>query len=231
MYDKAQKRIFYSRNIVFNETRSTKQDDVEDVAEDEPYIELEMDCQSEDDNTITHHTDEEPQQERRERRPPDKYGEWVYIAQEEDPVTAKEALSSQDAAKWRKAMEIELQPLHKNQVWELSELPPGRTAIGSKWVFKRKHDTDGNVKRYKARLVAQGYNQKYGIDYDETFCPVVRFGSVRTLITLAARHKLQHHQLDVATAFLNGELKEEIYIKQREQFEVNRSEALVCKFK
>ena len=84
-----------------------------------------MDCQSEDDDTINHHADEEPQQERRERCPLDRYGEWVYIAQEEDPVSVKEALSSQDAAKWRKAMETELQSLHKNQVWELSELPPG----------------------------------------------------------------------------------------------------------
>ena len=72
-----------------------------------------------------------------ERRPPGRYGEWVYIAQEEDLVTVREALSSQDAAKWRKAMETELQSLHKNQVWELSELPPGRKDIGSKRVFKR----------------------------------------------------------------------------------------------
>ena len=71
---------------MFNETGSTKQDDVKDVAQDEPSIELEMYCQSEDNNTINHHTDEDPQQERRERRPPDRYGEWVYIAQEEDPV-------------------------------------------------------------------------------------------------------------------------------------------------
>ena len=127
---------------------------------------------------------------------------------QEDPVTVKDALSSQDAAKWRKAMETELQSLHKNQVWELYELPPGRKTIGTHLrVFKRKHDADGNVEGYKARLVAQGYNQKYGIDYDETFCPVVRFESVRTLIASAAKHKLQLHQLDVTTAFLNGELK------------------------
>ena len=93
LYDKAQKRVFYSRNVVFNETRSAKQDDVKDVAEDEQSIELEMDCQSEDDNTINHHADEEPQEERRERCPPDRYGESVYIAEEEDPVAVKETLS------------------------------------------------------------------------------------------------------------------------------------------
>ena len=83
-------------------------------------------------------------------------------------------------------MEAELESLHKNQVWELSELPPGRKAVGSR-VCKQKCDADGNVERYKERLIAQGYNQKYGIDYDETFRPVVRFESVRTLIALAAK--------------------------------------------
>ena len=106
-YDKAQKMIFYNKVFVFNETRSTKQDGVKDAAEDEPSIELEMDCQNEDDNTINHHADEEPQQERRERHPPDRYDEWVYIVQEKDPDTVKDALSSQDAAKWRKTMETE----------------------------------------------------------------------------------------------------------------------------
>ena len=179
-----------------------------------------MDCQGEDDNTVNHHADEEPQQERQERCPPDRYSKWVYIAQEEDPVTVKEALSSQDVAKWRKAVETELQSLPKNQLRELSELPPGKKAIGSI-----------NGERYKAKLVAEKYNQKYGTDYDETFCPLVTFESVLTLIELAAKHKLQFHQLDVATAFLNNELKEEIYTKQQEQFEVKRKEHLICKLK
>ena len=132
-----------------------------------------MDCQGEDDNTINHYADKELQQERQERCPPDRYSKWVYIAQEEDPVTVKEAPSSHHAAKWRKAMETELQSLHKNQLWELSELPLGKKAIGSI-----------NVERYKARLVAQSYNQKYGTDYDETFCLLVTFESVLTLIAL-----------------------------------------------
>ena len=125
----------------------------------------------------------------------------------------------------------ELQSLHKNQVWELSELLLGRKFIGSKWVFKWKHDADGNFERYKARLVAQGYNQKYGIDYDETFYTVIRFESVWTLIALAAKHKLHLHQLTVATAFLNDDLKEEIYMRQPEPFEVKGKERLVCKLK
>ena len=80
-------------------------------------------------------------------------------------------------------------------------------------------------------MVAKGYNQKYGIDYDETFCPVVRSEPVRTFITLAAKHRLQLHQLDVANAFLNGNLNEQIYTKQPEQFKVKGNEHLVCKLK
>ena len=128
-------------------------------------------------------------------------------------------------------MESELQSRSKNQVWDISELVLGGKAIGSQWVFKQKHDADGNGEKCKARLVAKGYNQKYGIDYDETFCPVVRSESVRTFITLAAKHRLQLHQLDVANAFLNGNLKEQIYTKQPEQFKVKGNEHLVCKLK
>ena len=75
-------------------------------------------------------------------------------------------------------------------------------------------NADGSVERYKARLVAQGFTQKFGIDYDKTFCPVVRFESVQIVITLAVQNGLKLHQMDVATAFLNGELKEEVYMKQ-----------------
>lgn len=141
------------------------------------------------------------------------------------------ALSSPDAEKWKKAMESELHPLHRNDVWDLFELPAGRKAVGNNWVFKQKYDADGNLERYKARLVAQGYNQKYGIDYDKTFCPVVRFESVRVLIALAAKKKLHLHKLGIATAFLNGELKEEIYMKQPDGFAVKDQEHLVCKLK
>ena len=125
-------------------------------------------------------------------------------------------------------MEAELESLHKNQVWELSELFPGRKAVRSKLVFKRKDDADGNVKRCKAKPIVQGYKQKYGIDYDETLCPVVRFESVGTLIALAAKQKLQIH---VSTAFINGELKVQIYMKQPQQSEEKGTENLVCKLK
>ena len=106
-----------------------------------------------------------------------------------------------------------------------------RKAVGSKWVFKTKRGADGTVERHKARLVAQGYSQQYGQDYDETFSPVVRFESLRTVIAFAVQHGLELHQMDVTTAFLNGELKEEVYMRQPEGFAAKGKEDLVCKLK
>ena len=107
-----------------------------------------------------------------------------------------------------------MESLKANDVWDLVELPSDGAAVGSKWMFKLKTDADGNVKRHKARLVAQGFSQKFGLDYDETFCPVIRFESFLALIALAAQNGLMLHQMDVTTvtAFLNGELEEVVYV-------------------
>ena len=121
-----------------------------------------------------------------------------------------------------------MESLHYNDVWELVELPKDQKAVGSKWVFKT--DADGSVERYKARLVAQVYTKKFGLYYDETFSPAVRFEFVRTVVALAAQQGLKLHQMDVTCAFLNGELEEEIY-KQPEGFEVKGKEHLVCKLR
>ena len=99
-------------------------------------------------------------------------------------------------------MKAELRSLQHNDVWELVELPKDRKLVGSKWVYKVKVDGDGHIERYKARLVAQGFSQVRGADYDETFSPVVRMESVRTVVGLAVRNGLSLHQLDVTTAFL-----------------------------
>ena len=168
-----------------------------------------------------------------DRRPPDYYGEWAAVTStgSDEPKTVKGALARPDKAKWMTAMEKEMESLRTYDVWDLVELPRDRKAVGSKWVYKLKKNADGSVERYKARLVAQGFTQKFGIDYDETFCPVVRFESVRTVIALAVQNGLKLHQMDVATAFLNGELKEEVYMKQPDGFETEGQEHLVCRLK
>ena len=128
-------------------------------------------------------------------------------------------------------MKEETKSIQENDVWDLVELPKDRKAVGSKWVFKVKTAADGSIERYKARLVAQGFSQKYGLDYDETFCPVVRPESIRTVIALAVKKGLKLHQMDVTTAFLNGELEEEVYMKQPEGFVADGQEHLVCKLR
>ena len=90
-----------------------------------------------------------------------------------EPQTYKDALVSSDGTKWQKAMATEIESLRANDVWDLVELPKDRKTVGSKWVFKLKVAADGSIDRYKARLVAQGFSQKFGVDYDEIFCPVV----------------------------------------------------------
>ena len=169
----------------------------------------------------------------RERRQPDKYGVWVNAAtiQNKEPLTVNEALDSSEKNEWRQAMEEEVKSMHKNDVWELVEPPQDRQVIGSKWVFKRKIDSGGSVERYKARLVAQGFTQKPGLDYDETFCPVVRFESLRTLAAMAVQDGLILHQMDVTSAFVNGTLSEEVCMKQPEGFIEKGKENLVCKLK
>ena len=119
--------------------------------------------------------------------------------------------------------------LRVNKTWVLSPLPPGRKAIGCKWVLRIKKGVDGSVEKFKARLVAKGYAQKEGLDFNETFAPVAKMTSIRTLLALAAQYGLEVHQMDVKTAFLNGDLEEEIYMEQPEGFVVSGKEKLVCK--
>ena len=113
-------------------------------------------------------------------------------------------------------MDEKMESMRKNQVWDLVDLPPGRRAIGNKWILKVKRKADGSINRYKARLVAKGYTQMEGIDFEETFSPVVKFVSIRVILAFVAHYDLELHQMDVKTAFLNGDLDEEIYMVQPE---------------
>ncbi|KAI5346234.1 hypothetical protein L3X38_014113 [Prunus dulcis] len=115
---------------------------------------------------------------------------------------------------WRCAMEAELEMIERNNTWKLVDRPSNKPVIGVKWVYKVKLNLDGTVQKNKARLVAKGYSQKPGIDYNETFAPVARLDTIRTLIALAAQKEWNLFQLDVKSAFLNGILKEEVYVEQ-----------------
>ncbi|CAI5963826.1 unnamed protein product [Closterium sp. NIES-65] len=136
-----------------------------------------------------------------------------------EPATLKEALESSDAEEWKKAMESELKSIEENDTFELVELPEGRTAITSKWLFKIKSDADGKIERYKSRLVAKGYQQKEKVDFKELFAPVVKTTTLRTLFAGAAIKGWVVKQMDIVTTFLNGILEEEIFMAQPEGFD------------
>ena len=248
LYNPERQRVFHSRDVLYNELENGIEKESQDeqpfviLDESEHRIEEEstpvgIPCQDDENRSVQEPSsagqnderssdsdedasDEEPSQQevrrsQSERRPCNFYGNWATIgnADLKEPTTVKEALSTTDQEKWQIAMDEEVK------------------SLGSKWAFKRKLDADGTVERYKARLVAQGFSQQSGLDYDQTFSPVVRFESLRIVTALAVQHGLKLHQLDVTTAFLNGALHEEVYMKQPEGYAVKGQEHLVCKLK
>lgn len=117
----------------------------------------------------------------------------------------------------------------KNKTWTLAPLPPGRNMVSNKWLFKKKFTQDGEVSKYKARLVARGFSQRYGEDYTETFAPVVKFPTLRMVLALAAAADLHLQQMDVKSAYLNGIITEDIYMSQPEGYVMKGRESLACK--
>ena len=114
---------------------------------------------------------------------------------------------------WMNSMQEELTQFERNKVWKLVPKLEGKSVIGTRWVFRNNLDEHGNITRNKARLVAQGYKQEEGIDYDETFAPVARLESIRIFLAYAAYKGFKVYQMDVKSAFLNGKLQEEVYVK------------------
>ncbi|BBH01896.1 BURP domain-containing protein [Prunus dulcis] len=128
-------------------------------------------------------------------------------------------------------MEIEIEMIEKNETWELVDRPSDKPIIGVKWVYKTKLNLDGSIQKHKARLVVKGYAQKPGINFNETFASVARLDTIKTLIALAAQKGWKLYQLDVKFAFLNGVLKEEVYVDQSDGFVVPNYEDKVYKLK
>ena len=137
---------------------------------------------------------------------------------EYEPDTYGEAIHSKQCAKWLQAMNSEIDSLNENETWTLEYFPAGMKAIPCKWVYKIKQNPDGSVDRFKAMLVIKGCSQCRGLDYGQTFSLVVRANSVRAVTSIAASQKTVLTQFDVSTAFLYGELEEEIYMEQPEGF-------------
>jgi histone deacetylase 1/2 len=141
-----------------------------------------------------------------------------------EPTDVQEALGD---SHWKQAMDEEYNALVRNNTWHLVKAPQGKNVIDCKWVYKIKRKADGSLDRYKARLVAKGFRQRYGIDYEDTFSPVVKIATVRLVLGIAVSRGWSLRQLDVQNAFLHGILEEEVYMKQPPGYEGKST--LVCK--
>ncbi|KAK1631341.1 hypothetical protein QYE76_005656 [Lolium multiflorum] len=185
------------------------------------------------DHETSNETATEPRRSTRERATPDWYDPCLNVMivdnNDEDPATYEEAMMSPDSNKWQEAMKSEMGSMYDNKVWTLVDLPDSRKAVENKWIFKRKTDADGNITVYKARLVAKGFRQIQGVDYDETFSPVAKLKSVRILLAIAAFFDYEIWQMDVKTAFLNGDIEEELYMVQPKGFVDPKNADKVCK--
>uniref|UniRef100_A0A2N9IT58 Integrase catalytic domain-containing protein n=1 Tax=Fagus sylvatica TaxID=28930 RepID=A0A2N9IT58_FAGSY len=166
----------------------------------------------------------------RTRRPNPKYANAAIVEEATiiEPETFEEASQSSE---WMKAMEEEIHALKQNQTWDLVPKPKDVKPISCKWVYKVKTRADGSIERYKARLVARGFSQQYGLDYDETFSPVAKITTIRVLLALAASKSWKLWQMDVKNAFLHGELDREIYMEQPKGFESKAQPDYVCKLR
>ena len=241
VYNHVTRKVFYSRNVKFDEQETEGPrfeeagpvnqplilDSENETESDEGGIEEEIET-----NTDPPAAQPPPRRTVRERRPVEYYGfPQAHITIHQEPTSFKEATACPEGEKWKEAMGKEMKSLKDNEVWELTSLPPGKKAVGCKWVYKVKTNSDGSLERYKARLVARGFDQRYGSDYDETFCPVVRLESLRTLIALSTQRGLELHHVDVHTAFLNGTLQEEVYMQQPTGYKKEGEEHLVCRLR
>eukprot|EP00253_Pinus_taeda_P007650 PITA_07650 len=167
----------------------------------------------------------------RVRRFPSKYDDFETGSSSKDDVTSSSGNVSHDCGfnqstisepnyfeeatncdEWKDAMKKEYDALIKNGTWMLVDPPAGVKPIGCKWVYKIKYKADGSLDKYKARLIAKGYAQKEGVDYTETFSPTTKWGTIRTLFSLATQNIWKIHHMDVKTTFLNSDLKENVYM-------------------
>lgn len=159
-----------------------------------------------------------PTAQRRQRQSPDQYIGYMALVSKfvvTEPSSFEEAVEDPT---WVDAMVEEYDSTVRNSAWEIVPRPEGKSVVGSRWIYKVKQAVDGSVEKYKARFVARGFSKIEGIDYEETFAPVARYSSIQTILSLSARMGWHIHQMDVKTAFLNGVIKEEVYIEQPKGF-------------
>ena len=186
-------------------------------SDDDPFVDAD-DHLSDDDHVSAHDTAFMQDEDDDEKDAMNDLFAFLTHCEDKIPASYKEAMQSPESEKWKQAMSREMQSLIHNKTWKLSQLPAGRVTVKNRWVFAIKRDRKGHIMKHKARLVAKGFTQKKGIDFKDTFSPVVRHESLRILLAIAAHRRLTLTQFDVTTAFLHGVITEDLYMEQPEGF-------------
>lgn len=228
LWDNAQNKVIIARDVLFNESVvqqgiSLFDDGIQNVNENESDLRAIV----EDKETEETGTEKEEQKEgcdvpqKRSRNPSSWHSDYDFsvLALNADaivdvPQDIADVETSPEKEKWEHAIQEEYKSLMKNETWELVQPQTEMKILDNKWVFKVKKDETGRTNKYKARLVVKGYLQRQRIDYEETFAPVAKLTTIRTLIALAIHEELYLDQMDVKTAFLNGNLDDDIYMHQ-----------------
>ena len=222
LWDPVDKKIIRSRDVVFIEDQTIEDIEKAEKTTSSGQIPTNVDPAPLSDFTdgrIVEDTEVyEPQQQvelrrsSRDRRPSVRYSpeEYVMITDGGEPECYEEAMTHDKKKEWVKAMQEEIKSLHENKTYELVQLPKGKRPLRNKWVYRLKTDENSSQPRYKARLVVKGFSQKMGVDFEEIFSPVVKMSSIRVVLSIAARLNLEIEQMDMKTAFLHGDLEEEI---------------------
>lgn len=233
------KDVVFPKQSAFPENGISEQPDETDEQEKQSEVlpELEQTDDVSDPNAPTN-DNKQPTRVLRDRatlRKPDRYEASFSLAGVSsatniiEPQTYEEAMNSPFRKEWLAAMEAEIDSMHRMKVWDVVDPVPGRRPIGCRWIFKVKTNESGELDKFKARLVVKGYSQREGIDYNEIFCPVVRFDSLRVVLSIAAEEGLELFQLDVVTAFLYADLKETVYMQQPPGFETGDNKVLLLR--
>ena len=236
-YIPSENKVFVARNGVFLEREfiskrvSGSKTSLEEVQEPQVSIEPSMEI-LQDSQPVVESTSSAQGLRRSNKihHEPKRYGflitddKTIELLDQGEPTTHHEVMMSPNFKKWLQAMKYEMQSMYNNQVWNLVDPPEGAKVIGCKWVHKIKHDMT-----FKSRLVAKGFKQTHGIDYDETFSPVVMLKFIRILLVIAAYYDYEIWKMDVKTAFLNGNLIEDVYMTQPEGFVDSKYPNRVCK--
>lgn len=228
------------------ERQNEGKQDVERQNEGKLTDEITDEFMSETDSITEHENHDEPEEEqefpephrnlrnRSDLRKPKIYDNYVLLSEDimsgiDTPESYEEVLNSKNKYEWKQAMDLEMMSLQENNTWELTTLPKGSRAIPCKWVYRVKTNPDGSVDKFKARLVIKGFSQRQGVDYSQTFSPVAKLSTIRSMLSIAAKENLSMLQFDISSAFLYGELEETVFMQQPEGYADNTDR--VCRLK